>query len=705
MVEAAIMKHNITWSAPLPLWAQNTSIGIQIRGQQPDKQPAILRFANDSFMEELTSMLAQSPWRLSDWVAQPETWRQPMKAPRPVLKPKAEKPVAFLFNKTKSLTQKQSATKKRIQPQDALTLAQPVEGDGNNTTLKLYQSGHQRYYLVTASLISDQGGYPEKTLDLSKNERVTFVMRRIIPSSKNVLNDYKKWNEYAFVSTPHANGFVWKKVATKGSNASKKMIPGEEQLPLFPLNYNDECSRNRKLHGGLIPVGKRETWLSAPIGEAATEYDTDKTRQTEEIATSLARTILQQDIATPWKILIEQAQNTKDSLKINANTFPNFNFDSIKANADKAKVINSTRDQIQTGSWYILLDFAKYLQQYLPKIWSVVTKQKSKSTLDADEQKFIGYLEQTKTLDSLKSALVTLPKVIQDNKFVKNVRYKKSDVKNSLLDALAQFDELLEKDLESVDTLFKRYDEKENPLPIDNRWPDFLFPLADPDISAPVPPITDSAMSELTGVELLQAKIDALVDKIEKLLPASAQEPTDQTMSSQPIINPGEAWFVVRCVYERPNCGPLFTPLVSTDTRRFQLAPFFDPDAPARPIRIPMPVDISLAGLRKFRKNVGFVMSDMLCGQIKRIRKFTLGDLVLSVLPWPFHKDLPDPGKTGPCSDSGGNFGMICSLSIPIVTLCALIMLMIIVSLFDIFFRWIPYFFLCLPIPGLKGKK
>lgn len=119
-----------------------------------------------------------------------------------------------------------------------------------------------------------------------------------------------------------------------------------------------------------------------------------------------------------------------------------------------------------------------------------------------------------------------------------------------------------------------------------------------------------------------------------------------------------------------------------------------------------MPVDISPAGLRKFKKNTTFMISDMLCGKIKAIRKMTLGDLVLSVLPWPFHKNLPNVGNTGPCKESSGlNIGMFCSLSIPIVTLCALILLMIIVQLFDMFFRWVPYLFVCFPIPGLKGKK
>ena len=82
------------------------------------------------------------------------------------------------------------------------------------------------------------------------------------------------------------------------------------------------------------------------------------------------------------------------------------------------------------------------------------------------------------------------------------------------------------------------------------------------------------------------------------------------------------------------------------------MAGFFDPDAPARPIRIALPLDTSPAGLRKFDKNTAFMISDMLCGQIDRVKGLSLGDLVLSVLPWPLHKDLSVPDG-GPCkSDS-----------------------------------------------------
>jgi hypothetical protein len=99
------------------------------------------------------------------------------------------------------------------------------------------------------------------------------------------------------------------------------------------------------------------------------------------------------------------------------------------------------------------------------------------------------------------------------------------------------------------------------------------------------------------------------------------------------------------------------------------------------------------------------MISDVLCGQIKRVKGITFGDLVLSVLPWPFHKDLPSFTETGPCVKGDNPLGMMCSLSIPIITLCALILMIIMVSLLDIIFHWLPWLIFCFPIPGFRGKK
>ena len=97
-------------------------------------------------------------------------------------------------------------------------------------------------------------------------------------------------------------------------------------------------------------------------------------------------------------------------------------------------------------------------------------------------------------------------------------------------------------------------------------------------------------------------------------------------------------------------------------------------------------------------------MSDVLCGQVKRMKGITFGDLIRSVLPWPLHQDLPVPAG-GPCTKNNDSLGTICAVSIPIITICALILLMIMVALLDIIFQWMPFFILCFPVPGLKAKK
>jgi len=147
-----------------------------------------------------------------------------------------------------------------------------------------------------------------------------------------------------------------------------------------------------------------------------------------------------------------------------------------------------------------------------------------------------------------------------------------------------------------------------------------------------------------------------------------------------------EAFYVIRCVYEQPRCGKLDVPIVSQASRPFQLASFFDPDAPVRQVRIQMPVDTSVEGLRKFPKAVSILLSKQLRQQMERVQNASLKNI--------------DEGKVG----EGRHFdlGMICSLSIPIITISAMMLLMIIVKLLNIVFWWLPFFKRCLPIPKEK---
>jgi hypothetical protein len=143
--------------------------------------------------------------------------------------------------------------------------------------------------------------------------------------------------------------------------------------------------------------------------------------------------------------------------------------------------------------------------------------------------------------------------------------------------------------------------------------------------------------------------------------------------------------YVLRCVYQRPRCGALHPDAVSARTEPFTIASFFDVDAPARSIRILLPVDTSIAGLRKFKKSVGFVLSDELRRQMSRVT-----DL----------KKVLD-GNLG--NAAAVDLGVIWSFSIPIITICALIVLMIFAFLLNIVFFWLPFLKIAIPIK-LKAK-
>lgn len=144
-----------------------------------------------------------------------------------------------------------------------------------------------------------------------------------------------------------------------------------------------------------------------------------------------------------------------------------------------------------------------------------------------------------------------------------------------------------------------------------------------------------------------------------------------------------EAFYTIHCIYERPNCKEIVPNIISNTSPPFRFASFFDPDAPVRPITIRMPVDTSVEGFKKFPKGVSILISKNLRKQMDRVKNIKLADL--------------DDGEV-PSEDANLNLGMICSLSIPIITICALILLMIIVQLLNIVFWWLPFFRICFPL-------
>jgi hypothetical protein len=686
-------KDQVQWAAPSPLWpiAAGTS-DIALR-RNALRKPVILRFAADTFMDDFIKLLETDPSRLHELVATPETWRGPTK------EPEAAKP-APLFARKLSRLGIAAAKKKGLVPAPSgkgvsslLTINLAVQ----QKKLKLYQPAHQRYYIVASSLVCGRPGLPDRAINAGRQERVSYVLRRMFPPGPLDINtplppfDPVTWEEYAFVSTPTGNR--WKRIPKATQITKDEVIDGEDQLPLFALNFSEDDGRNRRLVAGLIPVGKREAYMGAGFEKQAA----DPAPVVAPQPVSDPRMILfWSQVTEPWKKLLEQAATGSQMGKgSKIPDDPNAGLPPLQdlSPANIAKTVQTMREQIQTGSWYILLDFATLLETQVPRVWKLLKSEPP----PAGEPAFNA--NENALATAVTNTTLTLTNAEKDA-FVQDTAYLPSQIKSSLKDALlAVKTGTIEADLESVKTSFNR-----QASPLDPLWPNFLFPLADPLLTGPLPNLPIDVVAGDSDLERKRKELDALANKIQAALPAQpvADVPNSPLVSQQPM-DMREGWFVIRCVFTRPECGPIDPPLLSEPTTPFQMAGFFDPDAPARPIRIALPLDTSPAGLRKFDKNTAFMISDMLCGQIDRLKGLTLADLILSVLPWPLHKDLSVPDG-GPCKSGGIEVGMICSLSIPIITICALLLLMIIVSLLDIIFRWIPFFLFCFPIPKLKAK-
>ena len=648
-------------------------------------------------MNDFMNMLDADPMRLPQYVATPETWRGPTAGPEPV------KPVPLFL---RTLNRLGLAAAKQEKPSTQIA----VGGLGasslitTNTPaaakklpkLKLYQPSHQRYYLVTACLVCGRAGLPDRTVDPGRQEKATFVLRRLFPPGRLDIKvdlppfDANTWEEYAFVSSPSGSG--WRRIPRDNQSDGGITIEGEEQLPLFAMNFTEEDGRKRRLFAGLVPAGRREAYMSANARPQLNDPPPVEPRQ----PIPDARMILAWSTVTdPWKSLLERA-DTAAAGKVGS-PVPD-DPDEIPAPVPLAGnpllgAMKSSREQIQTGSWYILLDFAKFLKEQINSVW-LRLGQPVAGVVTPDDA-LVNALNTT----TVNAALAVELRKAADGSALSY--YQGPGVVPASLSLALKAALDAEEILEDVKVSYER--EKESSA---KAWPLFLFPLTDPAVPATtLPPLAPlSPAADDRPVDTNKKKIDALAQLIEDALPAQPTAPTPEIplIAKQPM-DMREGWFVIRCVFDRPECGPIDPPLLSEPTKAFQMAGFFDPDAPARPIRIALPLDTSPAGLRKFDKNTAFMISDMLCGQINRMKGMTLGDLVLSVLPWPFHKDLPS-GEGAPCTSGGLEFGMICSLSIPIITICALILLMIIVFLLDIIFRWVPFFIFCFPIPKLKAK-
>jgi hypothetical protein len=697
------LAHPLTWASPRPLW----------RGAgAPGRAPTILRFASDDFMDQLLAILAVDPGRLADHVARYEDWRtgQGAFSSKDLID---RVPLAEPLRKRRLLT--------RLAQQPAVIAPAPEE-----RTLKLYQPAHQRYYIASATLACAIPGLPDRRLG-GGHEQVGFVLRRLMPATRGAPPN-SPLHEYAFVRD--SAGARWLRVST---GDERVFVPGEERLPAFPLAHQDGNGISRTMWGGLIPVGRREEYMSASVGRVPKPLVEGQQAalagapQPPPRQSKLARTVeFRTDFAEGWKSMIQSAMKAAD--EIHADSNPDADASSIAAN--RQLQIRSRNLQFQTHSWLLLLDLWAFLKRHLPTVATAV-QTNSPAGLGAGAK-----LDLYNWLSAPTANITGLA-----NGF-KEVGESPSGRPPYAVSMAAAMRGLLAGEtatnLEKVETDYTDLAGQRT------LWPAFHYLLAgissngngggidaegafralaaipagapgDADVAAMTQPLTAPPEPSVPGAGPPPAAFDInLVERLTVLV-ARALDASDeadarplpfaQQLAQSMQDSVGDTGkFRLRFVHLNEDCGPLHPPTLSESSREFELASFFDSDAPARPVRISLPMDTSPAGLRKHARGTAFVLSNMLCGQVQRAKGLGLIDLIRQVLPWPLHKDIKvDAG--GGCKTAGGDIGMICSLSIPIVTLCALILLMIIVTLLDFIFRWVPWLIFCFPVPGLKGKK
>lgn len=582
----------VRWLSPSPLWDDLVAKPAGFRS------PALLRFAGDEFIPQYQGVLEQEPRRLRDFVARPETWREP----------------AVGLNTPPSAT----------------------------LPLRLYQPVHNRFYLVTASLACRVPGLPEHTVDVANGDEVGFVVRRITYTQAGA-----ETGEWAWVARPDgSNGWV--------RAAGQALAADEERLPLFGTTYVGsgglKGTVQRRVFAGLIPASRREAYVGGrelaaqPALPAAGSLDDPRVIE------------FQRTVLDPWTEMKEWYNGQR--------------YDNTRR--------ASALDSVERSTSLLLLDFHDFLRDQVRPVWDVMQAPATRGALGPAHGALYGALAGTRVSTRAAAQSATLVDAM-----------KHAAAFRAQIEAQALPGTYVRRVLIGDPRLYTYVAPPGTPTPAQDP------PGTPPNPTGPTPQETEqnALLARLTSGPLELDDPQVFVRRLKKLvmdaLAATGPAPKvlpEQLPSRRPANAQGDDWFVVRCVYLRPRCGRKSPPVVSERSERFQLTSFFDADAPARHLRVALPVDTSPATLRKYNRNVAFVISDQLRKQMSRAASL---------------KDLMD-GKAGP-EEGGLSFSMICSFSIPIITICAFILLMIIVVLLNIIFWWLPLFRICFPVPKLKG--
>ncbi len=142
------------------------------------------------------------------------------------------------------------------------------------------------------------------------------------------------------------------------------------------------------------------------------------------------------------------------------------------------------------------------------------------------------------------------------------------------------------------------------------------------------------------------------------------------------------ARYVVRAfmrVRSKDGCG--LDLVWSPPSTPFEIALWFESSPAPRPI-IELPDPLS-DGIRAIKPNVAFAVPPSISGLLK--------------------DNSPEDLLAGDGREGRGGLAWICSFSIPIITLCAFILLSLLIKLLNIVFWWLPFVKICIPLPRSAG--
>ena len=485
---------------------------------------------------------------------------------------------------------------------------------------KLYQPLHRRYYLVTGSLVCRQFGLPDRTVVRKNGEKTSFVLRRMVTRPD------QSYVEVGWVNDgPNNTG--WQPVVDDMGRANPlTLLPKEERLPMHPVKF--------------CPVGQVSSTgaKTAPCEERVIYYGYIPVDSREKYLTPVpASDILQ-------RIIDSGPQITDPRLDEVATR--------VVAAWNALNEVSPDETTIQQQvSLYMVVDLGEFLKDHLKNVFKALSDKGANLREESARKKLLNALNRIE-LNIIKKGKSTPEKI-------------------SLAEAIIRLQ--ASKNLASA--------ESEPPQDTYNLYKsanaDYLRlpPAGKPEKGGEFYQLLRNALKEKKkDSENPQKKGEEVNDEEDAL---KIPQELNGLIKDEPE---GSDYHFIRLIYEHAPCDPV----LSEPSHPFTFAKVFDPDAPARHLRIELP-SIKLKDLRKYKRGIGMQMSPELNDVVSRI-------------------DPKEILKGGGLVTGGSAIGIayICSFSIPIITICAFIVLFIFLILLNIVFWWLPFIRICFPIPTRK---